>query len=98
MKRRRFGREAWLLAYFPIYLLLVGLASRMMMGFSPTVWASRERTFTIAYFAMLAIAVMLVRKLLLHPENGLYRKFLHAGIALHFIFIAEEYMYYLTKI
>lgn len=87
------GREL-----FPIYLLLVGLASRMMMGFSPTVWASRERTFTIAYFAMLAIAVMLVRKLLLHPENGLYRKFLHAGIALHFIFIAEEYMYYLTKI
>lgn len=41
-------------------LLFVGLASRMIMGFSPTVWASGQRTFFIMFIAFIAISAMLI--------------------------------------
>lgn len=46
-------------AALAIYLLLVGLASRWVMGFSPTIWASGTRTFIFTYFSFITVSVML---------------------------------------
>ncbi len=40
-----------------IIILGAGLASRVAMGFSPTVYASSTRTFSVLYFCMLVFAV-----------------------------------------
>lgn len=37
-------------------LLGTGMASRIVIGFSPTIYASKERTFTILYFCIIAVA------------------------------------------
>lgn len=52
----RQGRGAALL------LLALGLASRCMMGFSPTVWASGYRTFYLLLLALLACALFAHRE------------------------------------
>ena len=41
-----------------LFIALVGLASRIVMGFSPTIWASMERTFIYMYFSLIICAVM----------------------------------------
>lgn len=41
----------------PLSLLAVGFGSRMMMGFSPTIWASGARTFLFC-FSMIAFVVL----------------------------------------
>lgn len=48
-----FSKEAYGLAI----LLLMGVASRCVMGFSPTVWASGSRTFSIMYY-LIAFAIL----------------------------------------
>lgn len=40
-----------------ILILGIGLASRIAIGFSPTVYASSTRTFSVLYFCMLVFAV-----------------------------------------
>ena len=42
-----------------ISLLLVGLATRVMIGFSPTIWASMGRTAAFLYFALMALSIQL---------------------------------------
>lgn len=44
---------------FAIFLLFAGLGGRMVLSFSPTIWASSLRTFTILYVVFFALAVML---------------------------------------
>jgi len=44
-------------------LLLLGLGTSLMMGFSPTVWASRTRPFLFAYFSMIACSAMIYQKI-----------------------------------
>ena len=45
------------------YLILgVGLGSRMIMGFSPTVWASGYRTFAIFFITIVIVTVMIADK------------------------------------
>ena len=39
-------------------MLLFGAASRMVMGFSPTIYASAERTFTIMVFCVIGVACL----------------------------------------
>lgn len=46
-----------------LILLVVGFGTRLMMGFSPTLYASRERTFTILLFAVLFSCVILYNNL-----------------------------------
>lgn len=48
---------------FPCYLLLLGLATHWIMGFSPTIWASDTRTFTFMYFSFIAAGTMIFRKI-----------------------------------
>lgn len=45
-------------ALLAIGLVLGGFGTRLMMGFSPTVWASEDRTFLIMHICMAMVAVM----------------------------------------
>ena len=47
------------MALFTIAVLGIGLATAVAMGFSPTVWASEERTFIFMYMAFAAVGVAL---------------------------------------
>ncbi|WP_251551948.1 DUF6056 family protein [Neobacillus muris] len=42
-----------------IFIILLGFGSRLLMAFSPTIWASVERTFIFMYFAFLICSVFL---------------------------------------
>ncbi len=46
---------------FSISVLGVGLATAVAMGFSPTVWASADRTFIFMYMAFAAVGIMLFK-------------------------------------
>lgn len=48
---------------FAYALLFGGLLGRMILAFSPTVWASSFRTFTPMYFAYIALAIMMFNEL-----------------------------------
>lgn len=45
---------------FSASAFLLGLGSRMLMGFSPTVWASGYRTFCIMFIAFIYIALIII--------------------------------------
>ncbi len=49
---------------FTIFILLLGFASRMMMSFSPTIWASNTRTFIYMYISILICSIILFQQLL----------------------------------
>lgn len=72
--------EEILPSLFICFLFLVGLASRMVMAFSPTVWASSWRTYLFMYFAVIIIAVFLFQKLMEYGPLK-YEKQLKLGIA-----------------
>lgn len=46
-----------------VYVLCIGMATRMMMGFSPTIWASGERTFVPLYTVLIALAGLILREI-----------------------------------
>ena len=48
---------------FPILTILVGCASRLLMGFSPTIFASGSRTMIFMYFSILCVIILLKEKL-----------------------------------
>ena len=48
---------------FVIGLLLAGLGTRVMIGFSPTIWASSERTACFLYFTLIMLVVLLIFRL-----------------------------------
>lgn len=80
-----------------IFLLLVGLASRMIMGFSPTIWASGDRTFIFMYFSFIAVSILLFTRA---RENFLKKKtakiVLALGIGIFSLFIADELLFYIN--
>lgn len=47
---------------FSIYILLIGLATRVIMGFTPTHWASADRTYILLYFAIISCCIMLLKE------------------------------------
>lgn len=53
-------KESGLLA---VLIVLLGLATRFVMGFSPTIWASGERTFSILYFSLIVCSIMLFNQI-----------------------------------
>ena len=83
-------------ALFPIYLLLVGLASRWVMCFSPTIWASDTRTYIFMYFSVIAVSIMLFRKVTEKNivETKLY-PFVHGFIGFYGVAMLERCLYYL---
>ncbi|MDK0511518.1 hypothetical protein OHN13_14440, partial [Enterococcus faecalis] len=51
------------------FLLILGVGSRIMMGFSPTIWVSGSRTYYFTYVLIMMSGVYLIRQL---PEG--YKK------------------------
>lgn len=47
---------------YAIVLLFAGLGARMVVAFSPTIWASSSRTFIAMYFAFIGVTAMLVNE------------------------------------
>lgn len=60
---RSFGKK-WL---FPLILFIAGFMSRLAVGFSPTIFESGSRTAFFFYIAIIAVALMLIKKL--YDEN-----------------------------
>lgn len=58
------------------FILFCGIISRIMMGFSPTVWASGYRTFTIFLVSLVFIAIMIVNEnsSIFNSKGGTYEK------------------------
>lgn len=48
---------------FPTLIFIAGFASRLMMGFSPTIFASSTRTTTYFYMLMIMLTLMLIKRL-----------------------------------
>lgn len=71
--------ENTIYSLFMGYLFLVGFTTRLVMAFSPTVWASSWRTYIYMYFSVIILAVFLFQKLL---EQGplIYEKQLKIGL------------------
>lgn len=62
-------------------LFLIGIATRMVMAFSPTVWASSWRTYLFMYFSVIVLAVFLFQKLM-EFDSLKYQKQLKLGLVL----------------
>ena len=45
-------------------IFLVGLASRLIIGFSPTIWSSAERTMIFFEFAMIIVSILIWQELI----------------------------------
>lgn len=70
-----------------IGLLLIGGASRVMMGFSPTVFASGTRTMIFLYFSLLIITMLLYKEY----YTRLNKKELHIILGIMLILIVLNY-------
>lgn len=40
-------------------IIIIGLGTRMIMGFSPTIWASSDRTYLFFWFALIVDTVLI---------------------------------------
>lgn len=54
---------------FAVFILLLGFGSRIVMSFSPTIWASGLRTFMFMYLSIAACSVILYQKLKLDESK-----------------------------
>ncbi|MBR3161671.1 MAG: hypothetical protein IKF19_02965 [Bacilli bacterium] len=45
----------------PIFILILGLGTRLMMGFSPTIFASGRRTEIYLYFSLILVMIYLIK-------------------------------------
>lgn len=76
---------------FSIILLLAGLASRMLMAFSPTIWASATRTYIFTYGIFILITLSLFESLKLPKKTNDFLTgmiFLVGVICYGFLFLA----------
>lgn len=55
--------EDKVMGLFNVIVLLAGFASRMIMGLSPSIWISGERTFIFMYFCFLVSAIFVYLEL-----------------------------------
>lgn len=46
-----------------VYVLCIGMATRMIMSFSPTIWASAERTFVPLYTVLIVLSGLILREI-----------------------------------
>jgi len=74
-----------------LFILATGFISRVLMGFSPTVYASSYRTFIYMYFSLIICLIILVNKHL--PQLMQKKIFIHLFIAI----CAFSYMLNLFK-
>jgi len=74
-----------------LFILATGFVSRVLMGFSPTVYASSYRTFIYVYFSLIICLIILVNKQL--PQLMEKKIFIHLFISI----CAFSYMLNLFK-
>lgn len=65
------------MSIFNQFIFMVGLGSRMALGFSPTIWASGERTYIFFYFAIIVCIINIYLKcindkIISHKENKVF--------------------------
>lgn len=53
-----------------VLIFLVGLASRLIIGFSPTIWVSGERTMIFFEFAMIIVSILIWQELVKKSEKN----------------------------
>jgi len=70
-------------------ILAGGFASRMILSFSPTIFASEERTFIFMYFCMIVCAVLVYQEIQLLCKER-HRQYLLYGTGLVAVLIAME--------
>lgn len=75
-------------AYLSILILAAGLVSRIIIGFSPTIFASGLRTFIYFYFALLIVNLLVVDNIFKKTTRSVQKIityiFVYAGIFLSF--------------
>ena len=52
-----------------VFILLLGFGSRMVLAFSPTIWASGSRTFIFMYLSIVICSTILYQKLKLEKNK-----------------------------
>ena len=85
---------------FPVFIFLGGFISRFIVGFSPVVFPSGARVTIFFYFALIALILMIVKKL--YDENAIPTKwqsilektFLILGILNYLIVFAISFIKY----
>lgn len=70
------------MAFMNIFILGAGFCSRVAMGFSPTLYASAERTFIFAYFSLIICIFSLYRNLSEKKTQLFVKKMLLLGAIL----------------
>lgn len=77
-----------------LLLLLLGLFTRFMMAFSPTVWASGERTSMFLLYILIAISVLLIERIeeIAKGKGHVVPTIFHTSIAL-FLLYSIEYIF-----
>ena len=71
-------------AFLSIFILILGFSSRIIMGFSPTIWASSTRTFIFMYFSFIICSIMLYSEICKSKHENL--KFINYIIGVVSIF------------
>ncbi|OUO28999.1 DUF6056 family protein [Eubacterium sp. An3] len=81
-----------------IYIGAIGFVSRIIMGFSPTIWASGTRTFIFMYFSIMIISVILFKEILkIKCSQERMFKIMPLGIGIASIFIIDHILYYINS-
>ena len=64
-----------------IFIILLGFGSRMIMGFSPTIWASNARTFIFMYFSFITCSIIFCN-IILESKNIRYIRISNISITI----------------
>lgn len=84
---------------FSYFFLIVGLLSRIMMGFSPTVYASGTRTFELLYLCMAIVAIQVISKVF-YENQEFFDKWVYKALNSVFvlnIIVSLYQIHYLIK-
>lgn len=74
-----------------IWILLLSVGSRVIIGFSPTIWASGERTAMFMYVGLIVLCVMIAQEIdTVLPRKSLMRKIPLFLFAIYGILFAVE--------
>ena len=71
----------------PSFILLAGIASRVIMGFSPTIFASRSRTTIFMYMAIIVCMLFVLYKLFKDKKINNNKSAVLVGILVLFVMI-----------
>lgn len=80
--------ESKVTGIFAAFIMLVGFCSRIIIGFTPTVWGSGERTFLFMYFSIIIVMILLynqISKSTVKKNQELIENFIFVATGLCFL-------------